>query len=177
MDKAKIKQALKDGKGIHCRTNEEGREIVDFTTFARSRLAKALGVENGQEFLFSKRRKERYILRTASSAIGHGACACVYEVKTNNVVDGGVLCEMIANPEEITPCPVWGEATIKAARAAELLGFKWVYGINQNFWLATEEPYRRGLEVYSDGEICKLTDIYIFLGIRPGKAIKLSEIK
>lgn len=143
-----------------------GREIVPFSTLTSSRLAEILGVDDGQDIEFKGKRYTVF----KSGIMEHNGTSRI------TLQSVQVLVEMINHPEEIQPCPVWSEETIKAARAAELLGFVWAYRDTEELCLSVDEPYRDGRDMYCDGKICELAS-NLFPEVSPGQTVKLSEIK
>lgn len=136
-----------------------GREVIPFTALIRSRLAECLGVDDGQEF---EADDERYVIQDDA----------VWRVFSNgNKLEPSSLtvCWLINHPEEITPCPRWSEATIAAARAAYLIGFRYVMrrGNDPQALLTVAHTCNDGF----------YADIGLFLEIHPGTTVKLEGIK
>ena len=150
------------GSGCH--------EVIPFTALTRSRLAECLGVDDGQKFEYT--------------TFGFGPA--IFSVEDDgdklrrwsldgthywNDTDIFPLIEMINHPEKITPCPRWSEATIAAARAAELLGFSEVTRHDVDS-LLLELYGRKGAQGLNT-----LPTQTLFPEVNPGTTVKLEDIK
>ena len=207
MNTNRIKQALAEGKAIHCKTEDEarqlfevmgwdthrhskdgmswfcyphylwtrdsekdwngcdgssfGREVIPFTALTRSRLAECLGVEDGQKFIF---RNDVYSVECSGEKLRQWSSD---GMNFWSELEIAVLLDMIAHPEEITPCPRWSEDSVM--RAAALL----TCGLES---LRRTAGAARGLYV-SDGVSEARLRSDVFPEIHPGATVRLEDIK
>lgn len=103
-----------------------------------SNLAKALGVAEGQEFVFEGNRYR----------IVGGERQLYFKDGFRTIDDETNLCAMIENKGEITVIPQYTPEVVEAAKAAVLLGYEWLaIDDDKTAYMYVEEPtdgHRRG---------------------------------
>ena len=77
--------------------------IIPFAALTLSRLAECLGVEDRQKFIF---KNDVYSVECSGEKLQQWSSDGMNFWREMEI---NVLLDMIAHPEEITPCPRWGE--------------------------------------------------------------------
>ena len=138
----------------------EGMKPLDGNS--RSKLAECLGVEDGQKFIF---KNDVYSVECSGEKLRQWSSDGMNFWREMEI---DVLLDMIAHPEEITPYPRWSEATIAAAGAAYLIGFRYVMrrGNEPQALLTVAHTCNNGF----------YADLDLFPEIHPGTTVKLEDI-
>ena len=152
--------------------------IIPFAALTLSRLAECLGVENRQKFIF---KNDVYSVECSGEKLQQWSSDGMNFWREMEI---NVLLDMIAHPEEITPCPRWGEDEKEWAQGGITLGMTHVAkdSCDGLVYLYADEPRFNEIccvwvPCRNNGDSRSLYMPEDWPNVKPGTTVKLEEIK